>query len=284
MIEFSVVGDVLRGIGALYWSLAIGLIALAIWKGKGWQNKVFWSLPVVCFFGYLPVTSYIEQEKRAAFSKDAWAYFKNLCDTKSGEKIHKTFSGIQSVQVIKPLPSAEPKDLYDQFWYGDPYSYRFDGEDRTIRAARELLPTWPGNGRGHPDIGLDEIELPVLKKGQTQYQRMTWLPAPTLNHHLQPMGAPKSRFGLSWNDISTLEDRNHWVAASHLKIIDRTDNSVVAERIGYLIEPGFGSTSGARRPWLNAWHHQGASCPRLHQNTDRWFVLKVLSPVEEKQN
>ena len=284
MIEFSLVSDVLRGIGILYWALAIGLLALALWKGKDWKDKLFWAVPVVCFFGYLPVTKYIAQQKHAAYSKEAWAYFKNLCDTKSGEKIYKTFAGVKSVQIVNPLPPAQPTDLYDQFWYGDPYSSRFAGEDRTIWAARQLLSNWPKNGRGLPDVGLDEIEVPVLKNGQTQYQRMTWSSAPPYYQHLEPIGASQSRFELSWNDISTADDRKYWVAASHLKVIDRTDKSVVAERIGYLIEPGFGSTGGARRPWLNAWDHQGASCPQLHQNTDRWFVLKVLNPVAEKQN
>ena len=63
MLELTGVASVLRGIGFLYWLLAIGLLILAIRKGKDWRGKTLWALPVVCVFGYLPVTEYIEQSR-----------------------------------------------------------------------------------------------------------------------------------------------------------------------------------------------------------------------------
>jgi hypothetical protein len=57
-------------------------------------------------------------------------------------------------------------------------------------------------------------------------------------------------------------------------------NEVLAVRVGYVLERGFGSTSGARRPWLFA---EDVSCPRIRRNVpmDRLFVEKVLKPLNE---
>ena len=43
MLELTGFGSVLRGIGILYWVLAIGAVGLAIWKGKTWQRKTLWA-------------------------------------------------------------------------------------------------------------------------------------------------------------------------------------------------------------------------------------------------
>ena len=115
MLELSGMGSVLRGIGILYWLLAIGTVGLAIWKGRNWQRKALWAAIAIAAFGFLPAKAMIEQYQRNAYSHEAWAYFRKLCDEKSGEKIYKTFTEVKSVLVLKPLPPATDKDHYDQF-------------------------------------------------------------------------------------------------------------------------------------------------------------------------
>src|SRR5258706_6935690 len=122
MLELTGMNSVLRGISLLYWLLAAGAIYLAIKKGKDRQAKITWTLIVIVLFGVLPTKEIIDQVRREANAREAWAYFKKLCDEKSGEKIYKTYTGVKSVLVVKPLSPATEKDLYDQFWYGDPYS------------------------------------------------------------------------------------------------------------------------------------------------------------------
>jgi hypothetical protein len=53
---------------------------------------------------------------------------------------------------------------------------------------------------------------------------------------VEDIARPVSKFGVSWEDISTPGDRRFWVAGSRLRVIDLTDNSVLAERIGFFIE------------------------------------------------
>jgi len=54
-----------------------------------------------------------------------------------------------------------------------------------------------------------------------------------------PSGAP--RYGVTYEDISTREERDHWIAGSSLKVIDVQSGEVLAERIGYKIDRAQGS-------------------------------------------
>lgn len=281
MLELTGMGSVLRGIGILYWLLAIGAVSLAIWKGRNWQRKALWAAIAVAVFGFLPVKGMIEQYQRNSYAREAWAYFKKLCDEKSGERIYKTHTGVNSVLVVKPLLPATERDLYDQFWYGDPYSASATSDRGTYAATRLTIDRRHRSGTGSQK-GLDFVEI----KNESG-ERYTRIYRPESNNKLsvkEQIQQPISRFGVGWEDISTPEDRKYWVAGSRFRVIDLADNSVVAERIGYLIEAGFGSTAGQRRPWLTARGigPNGRSCPDAHDATDLWFITSVFKQQEEK--
>lgn len=285
MLELTGIASVLRGIGVLYWVLAISTLIAAIYFGKGALGKIVWGVVAIAVFGYLPGKALIEQHQRDTFAKEAWAYFKKLCDEKSGEKIYKTYTGVKSVLVVKPLPPATEKDLYDQFWYGDPYSDDLAVEDRGHRAAAKLI----GSRQfvkefSYAESGYGFIELRTEKEGKQAFLRMTPLIDPPFVTKSE-ITKPESRFGISWDDISTLEDRQYWVAGSRLRVLDLTDNSVVAERIGYFIEAGFGATGGQRRPWQTS-RGPNTTCPAMisRDHMNRFFVLKVLRPAEGNAN
>ena len=121
MLELTVLGSVLRGISVLYWLLAISALGVVLWKPKG-RLRLVAGFAVIALFGWLPAKQTYEAHKRETYAREAWAYFKKLCDEKAGEKIYRTVSGVKSVLVSKPLPAATEEDLFNQFWYGDPYS------------------------------------------------------------------------------------------------------------------------------------------------------------------
>src|SRR5262249_4342070 len=111
-----------------------------------------------------------------------------------------------------------------------------------------------------------------------RYERLYPLPSDPLRENVKiVIDQPTSRFGVDWEDISTAEDRKYWIAGSHLRVVDLTDNTVVAERIGYFIESGFGSRMNGRRPWLTS-RGPNTTCPSAHDWSDRWFVLTALRP------
>ena len=283
MLELMGFSSVLHGIGVLYWLLTIGAITLALYKNKTVRAKVIWAVIVVLVFSYLPAKQMSEQYQRNVFSKEAWAYFKKKCDTEAGEKIYKTFTGVKSVLVVKPLPPASDKDHFDQFWYGDPYSASATSVRTDLAISMLAWADGPisSEKRG---AGFEYVESVVPDtKTILRYS----YPKGARSHVKWAVDYATSQFGVSWEDISTLEDRKFWVAGSRLRIIDLRDNSVLAERVGYLIESGFGSTAGQRRPWLTArgiGSNNGRSCPPVRDYSDRWFILKVLNPSQEKQD
>lgn len=280
MLELTGIASVLRGIGVLYWVLAIGAVALAIWKGKTWQRKTLWAVVAVMVFGFLPAKEIIEQSKRDAYAREAWAYFKKKCDTEAGEKIYKTYTGVKSVFVIKPLPPASERDLSDQFWYGDPYSNATPHELRAESAASKLASQRAPIEFDRLGRGFDFVESVIPGKDRESEKIVKFFYPKEARDHLQePIDRTVSRFGISWEDISTPETRRYWVAGSRFSVIDFTENKVVAERIGFLIESGFGSRAGGRNPWLTG-RGPSTTCPAIRNGSfeDRWFILKVLKP------
>jgi hypothetical protein len=280
MLELTGVASVLRGISILYWLVAAAALTAVLWRIKSWRGKTVGAIVVVAVFGFMPIKGYVDAKKRQDYAREAWAYFKKLCDEKSGQKIYKTFTGVKSVLVIKPLPPATEKDLYDQYWYGDPYSMSAVSNRGESAASRLIYDRKLPPPSGGTQKGLAFVEIMYHTKDGVQYKRIS--PLPEYPHQVvEKIQTPTSRFGISWEDISTAEDRRYWVAGSRLRVIDLSDNSLVAERIGYFIEAGFGSQAGARRPWLTS-HGTNTTCPPAHSYTDQFFVLKVLNPDEEK--
>ena len=158
--------------------------------------------------------------------------------------------------------------MSDQFWYGDPYTNATPAMDRAERVASTLLGTVrfaAGESRG-----FDFVEMLAPGESASGFVRITL--APDSNLTKQRTRSPASRFAAVWEDISTPEDRSYWVAGSRLRIIDLLTESLVAERVGFVI--GEGSWATARAP--------GRTCPAIVNGTyeDRGFVLSVLKPGE----
>jgi hypothetical protein len=95
-----------------------------------------------------------------------------------------------------------------------------------------------------------------------------------------------ARYGITWDDVSTREDRARWIAGGSLKVIDLQTSEVIAEQIGYMVDLGQGNQSGGRSPWLLA---RRTACPPFpgSQGQRSWpdsetftFASKVLKPKE----
>ena len=122
------------------------------------------------------------------------------------------------------------------------------GKGKYIQRASKAV--WEQAGLGKRVIN----ESPTLERYRGRY----YTPAERYEDDSEkiydlPVDAPPSaKYALSIEDISTLEDRAHWVARGRLALIERESGEVVAEYVGFAanLEPGWQAKSPSRR-WRN---------------------------------
>jgi hypothetical protein len=249
-----------------------------------------------------PQPSRSEQRSRG---QAAMAMFAERCK-KSGEFIHRTVTDVDGILVMKVRPSQINYD--DQFAMTDPYGHDFVGEAYTrsfLRGfyAQNSAGSTRAAGAAPELIGFEYVEAVSPTDGaKYRYTGRIEEPWQTNKSYLQGYfrfvadrsapGTPSPRYGVTYEDISTREEREFWIAGSALRIIDLTTNEVIAERVGYMVDGGQGSNGGGRSPWLFAFDHacpsfsdpsvqRGPAAPFARYQTAR-FVEKVLKPRESR--
>jgi hypothetical protein len=248
------------------------------------------------------------KERRAK----AEAMFQERCK-KAGEFIYRTAENVEGVFLLKLRPRGINRG--DQYRMDDPYGRDLDGEDyiETFMQGnydsmrpKETRPGWPlrigyyyvdavdpkDDKRYRYTGGFKEVthtkSITMGGDGKTKFKTIDFV----LDRVLAPDPAP--RYGVTYDDISTHEERDYWIAGSSLRVIDLETNEVMAERIGYMMDRGQGSTAGGRSQWLMAADN---ACPDFHRFPNpvvvvpgssaqirqaQDFVEKVLKPKMEK--
>jgi hypothetical protein len=239
----------------------------------------------------------------------AEALFKERCQT-AGEKIHRTADKVDGIFLMKLRLTSnygkqyEMDDPYGHDSTGDEYFNSFlvgrnqkgslsRREDAVQQGFRYIEALDPQDGKRYRYTGGMKI---VGKKDTSAYNVQIELkrnPNYDLNIYAfvlekTPATGPQPRYGVTYDDISTREDRDYWIAGSSLKVIDLKTSEVMAERIGYMMDRGQGNTAGARAPWSLAARN---ACPEFPIDGSRQsyqvgqtrnFVEKVLKPIQEK--
>lgn len=282
--------------GNLYLLLALAGVCLALWRGKTWLRKGIYAVLVLAAFIAPIVPEVLRQTEFRNRQATAKSMFEERCKT-AGEKIHKTVEGVEGIYLMKLRP--EGVNFGNQFELDDPYGRDLNGKGyvesfmrgqyAATHVADHGLTTenWP---RGYTYVEAQDpkdgkryrytgrIEQPSLTNEHysKDYKRFVLDKAPA------PGKAP--RYGVTYDDISTHEEREYWIAGSSLKVIDLETNEVIGERIGYMMDWAQGSRAGQRSPWLlaanntcaNEFGNQQASSAQPYQTTG--FVEKVLKP------
>lgn len=236
----------------------------------------------------------------------AEAMFKDRCKT-AGEKIFRTVENVEGVFLMKIRPEWVNHPY--QFEMDDPYGRDFGGEAyiksflRGFFEANYRRPDIPRpNAPPHIAYGYVEAFDPNDGKRYRYTGAMKEITRTTsvlmggdgkttfttkefaIEKALAP--GPTPRYGVTYEDISTREEREYWIAGSSLRVIDLQANEVIAERIGYMMDRGQGETGGGRSPWLfaadnacPAFAPRNGSTAQLLQSEN--FVEKVLKPKQE---
>jgi hypothetical protein len=242
----------------------------------------------------------------------AAAMWRERCKT-AGEKIYRTVDNVEGIYLMKIRTTT---NFDDQFKFDDPYGHDSTGDMYLLNFLRGFhhqhnFPPVPGNP---PRLGYSYVEAQDPKDGQ-RYRyiggikaiRKKDITAPGVQLELQrnpnydlniyefvldkvPALGSTPRYGVTYDDISTREEREYWIAGSSLKVIDLQNNEVIAERIGYMVDGAQGSKGGGRSPWLLAADN---ACPDFNRDRLRRvpgpgssaqvgqtldFVEKVLKP------
>ncbi|KAB2910200.1 MAG: hypothetical protein F9K30_22915 [Dechloromonas sp.] len=254
----------------------------------------------------------VQQEAAQARYAKADAMFRERCK-KSGEFIYRTAENVEGVFLLKLRPSQINRS--DQYRMDDPFGRDLGGDGYIESFIRgQFQATHTGIGRpGSPQyIGYHYVDAIDPKDGK-RYRYTGGMKAvgrkdinakgvqmalernPNYDLNIYrfvldkvPAPDPAPRYGVTYDDISTREERDYWIAGSSLKVIDLKTNEVMAERIGYMMDRGQGSTGGGRSPWLLA---ERTACPAFPTTSGgypfkgyqtRNFVEKVLHIAEEK--
>lgn len=221
---------------------------------------------------------------------------------KAGKFIHRTVADVDGVMLLKVRPRSINYD--EQYLLSDPYGNDMGDQgyigsflrgSREYGFGREDLISTTTNGYlfveavdpmdhvryRHTGSLKDVVRVSSVMNGGDGKSTFT-----TKDFVLERVKAtgPTPRYGVTYEDISTREERDYWIAGSSLKVVDLQTNEVIAERVGYMVDPSQGSQAGGRSPWLLAANH---SCPAFrgqHASSDQTrqtirFVEEVLKPV-----
>lgn len=242
----------------------------------------------------------------------AQAMFAVRCKT-AGEKIYKTVENVEGIYLMKLRPGEV--NYGDQFKLDDPYGHDSGGDRYILNFLRgfhhqSTVEPFPGSP---PRVGYHYVEAIYSKDGK-RYRYTGGIKEVTHTSSILmggdgkttfktkdfvlervPAPGPAPRYGVTYDDISTREERDYWIAGSSLKVIDLQTNEVIAERIGYMVDWAQGSQAGGRSPWLLAANN---ACPGFQRNPLRQippgrgssaqisqtldFVEKVLKPTLKK--
>jgi hypothetical protein len=244
----------------------------------------------------MQVSSVKSASDPAHSSELAARIFEQRCQS-AGEKIYKKIDDVDGIFLLKMRP--DKINFSNQYALDDPYGRDFNGD----AYIRSFLRGFYGNNYGVPDnpkpdapahLGYRYVDA-VDKNDGKRYRYIAIVDQPGLVDPSYAKDyrrfvlkrsvaeAPAPRYGVTYEDISTKEDRDYWIAGSSLKVVDLKTNEIVAERIGYMYDPQQGASTGGRAPWLIAANYScpsfgtrhGSSSQALQSET---FVGKVLKP------
>lgn len=307
MLDHPIGEYIVAGVGLAYVALCLIAILVALVKPRTWQRKVLAGLVVAALASILPINGYEDYRRTKGAEAEfrlkqlkAVNLFKRRCAI-AGERRRQVVDNVQGIVWMKWR--SHDINFGNQFALDDPFGKDCWGEG----CIRDLLR--PTNVNSYVELvekfkdGYQFVEtidpedgvryrytavIKPLEGNREEYKdnsRRTGYGSERQDAFVALIRTPiaefTSRYGVTWDDISTREDRENWIAGGALKVIDFQSEEVIAVRAGFMVDPGVGSTAGFRKPWLFAERH---SCPELVDDAGnptragftRRFVFSVL--------
>ncbi|UXH79791.1 hypothetical protein [Roseateles amylovorans] len=220
---------------------------------------------------------------------------------KAGERIYRTVEGVEGVVLLKQR--IKVVDFVDQYALNDPYGRDAFGDGYIHSFLRGNVgpywvarPGWPQR-QGYRFVEALDVESGKWYRytGQVEVKQGSSYPLKPQDWKFDvfkvPINWPTGKYGVAYEDISTKEERDLWIAGSRLYVIDIASGEILGERVGYMVDLSQGSLAMGRQPWLYAANNACPSFDRfpgakgerrgssmqIRQTSD--FVEKILIPV-----
>jgi hypothetical protein len=273
-LDLTPFGSVISGIGWIYWLLCAGALWWVLRGKRSWSSRVLRALPVVLIFGFFPGRAAWHGYQARQRFEAAQARFEMRCKS-AGETITRTVENVEGLALLKLRPREF--DDANQFTKDDPYGRNCGAENCVASYLVDERMVDSGGGSFSPSnrVVYRFVEADDPATGRRQRYRKSASDTPL---EKEPAPESKARYGVTWEDVSTQEDRQYWIAGGSIKVIDLQTNEVIAERVGFLMDLGQGSTAAFRSPWGSA-QSWGKACPPL-QGHNLTFVEQVLKPIK----
>ncbi len=268
------------------------------------------KLALVASLGLLLVACESEAERQAKADQKAYqekyakakALFEERCRT-AGVVIHRTVQDVEGIELTKirqPIPWGG-KEYFDPMWPEAAMAAEYRGDDyinqflmtesidaRDVKRRGSLVPPDfnPGSGgmrRGYRFVEVIDPATQQVSRAQFDSHppgANLWGKAPRLT----PSSTSATQYALDFEDILDPADRQHWIAGTRLRILDKQSGEVIAQLTRYVWDSGFGARSTGRWPWQHAASRgPGQECPSLPgvvHSGSRFFVDTVLIPKQ----
>ncbi len=235
---------------------AVGVVVLVIKKVEKRRDRIVWSCVVVLAFAALPayylVPAKLEERRAIARMKAMRAHFEKRCAEDARITIKRVVENVDGVFIMKRRTKENTGSAGDQYAIGDFYGYSADSGMYPGMLIEGSNTNYEGKLRERAIVGYQFVEMPNSENGQdpnaAPFIRITANEKFKKPDYFQVVRTTvdqlTSRYGFDWEDISTPEDRKHWVAGGRTRIVDLSTNEVLAERVGFVVNWSHGGRVG----------------------------------------
>jgi hypothetical protein len=296
------------------WSYRL-LFVVALWfvlkKGKNWKWKFGGAMAVIVLFTAPIWPIWLEKNDYKNRYAKAKAVFDERCKT-AGEKIYRTVDDVDGILLLNVRPPSKISNYYDPNWPdaglpreadGDFYirtflswehqrlPYSWNEKKLSPQSSYQARPLWRGYLNSSPtDTSTDTVTYSGFTyvdvkglDGEIFRYRFVHSNNKYVKYELlrEPLQGKSARYAVSYQNIVEPSDRAHWVAGTTVIVTDTVTHEIIAEKTWYAFEPGLGSQTTARTPWISS----TIQCPKLSgpsSGSTRYFVDRVLNPKQEK--
>lgn len=297
-LDLTPFGPLVKGLGLVYWVVALVLASAALWLFKRWWLMLGVAAAILVVF-IVPAMQHAakrqEQHDEAKAQFDAAkTHFEMRCRSAS-EVIQRVVPNVEGIVLLK-IPERHDHSRVADATYPEAARFGEPTEEGYIRSwLRWPPPPQPAPGASAPapgtrPVGYEFVDV-IDAATSTRYRyrivlRKLWPDRPdmTLDVAREVAAGPRPRYGVAYEDVMDPVDREHWIAGDVLRVIDLETNEVIGERKRYLWDTGLGGTGGFRQPWTWAGTY-GKRCPEQRGKLDTktpQFIHKVLVPSREE--